>query len=132
MRPVCLPQHAAVAYLILVRSMPPPLTKKQKAELRRLAGLAHERELSAAIRELDLEFERWKNGEISVFALNERIHKFHHGISRDLYALYDSRRAELTVPGAIARDTLRQDEIDPSLLQNLAELIQFAKRRQQE
>jgi hypothetical protein len=78
--------------------MPPPLTKKQKAELRRLAGLAHERELSAAIRELDLEFERWKKGEISVFALNERIHKFHHGISRDLYALYDPRGAELTVP----------------------------------
>ena len=40
--------------------------------------------------------------------------------------------AELTVPGAIARGTLRQDEIDPSLLQNLAELIQFAKRRQEE
>jgi hypothetical protein len=81
---------------------------------------------------LDLEFERWKNSEISVFALNERIHKFHHGISRDLYAMYDPRGAELTVPGAIARGTLRQDEIDPSLLQNLAELIQFAKRRQQE
>jgi len=46
--------------------------------------------------------------------------------------LYDPRGAELTVPGAIARGTLRQDEIDPSLLQNLAELIQFAKRRQQE
>jgi hypothetical protein len=88
--------------------------------------------LSAAIREFDLEFERWKNDEISVFALNECIHKFHHGISRDLYALCDPRGAELTVPGAIARGTLRPDEIDPSLLQNLAELIQFAKRRQQE
>ena len=87
--------------------------------------------MSAAIRELDLEFERWKNGEISVFALNERIHKFHHGISRDLYRRRPAW-AELTVPGAIARGTLRQDEIDPSLLQNLAELIQFAKRRQQE
>jgi hypothetical protein len=110
----------------------PPLTKKQKAELRRLAALAHERELSAAIHELDLDFERWRKGEISVFALNECIHKFHHGISRDLYSMYDPREAELTVPGAIARGTLREDEVDRSLLQNLAELIQFAKRRQHE
>ena len=35
-----------------------PISKKQRAELRRLAGLAHERELSAAIRDLELEFER--------------------------------------------------------------------------
>ena len=108
----------------------PPLTKKQKAELRRLAGLAHQRELSAAVRELELEFERWRKGEISVFALNERIHKFHQGISRNLYTMYDPRDAELTVPGAIARGTLREDEVDRSLLQNLAELIQFARRRQ--
>jgi hypothetical protein len=109
-----------------------PLTKKQKAELRRLAGLAHERELAAAIGELELEFERWRKGEIGVFALNESIHKFHHGISRDLYTLYDPRNAELVVPGAIARGTLAEREVDPSLLHNLAELIQFGRRRQQE
>jgi hypothetical protein len=109
-----------------------PITKKQRAELRRLADLAHERELSTALHDLELEFERWQKGEISVFALNESIHKFHHGVSRDLYKLYDPRDAELTVPAAIARGTLREDEVDQSLLENLAELIQFAKRRLQE
>ena len=33
---------------------------------------------------------------------------------------------------AIVRGTLREDEVDQSLLENLAELIQFAKRRLQE
>ena len=80
----------------------PPLTKKQKAELRRLAGLAHERELSEALTNLESEFGRWRIGEISVFELNDRIHEFHHGLSRDLYKLYDPRDAEIVVPGAIA------------------------------
>ena len=110
----------------------PPLTKKQKAELRRLAGLAHERELSEAISSLESEFGRWRRGEISVFELNDRIHRFHHGESRDLYTLYDPRHAEIVVPGAIARGTLQEEEVDPVLLKNLVELIEFAKRHQQE
>ena len=110
----------------------PPLTKKEKAELRRLAGLAHERELFAALSNLESEFGRWRSGEISVFELNDHVHRFHHGVSRDLYTLYDPRDAEMVVPGAIARGTLQEQEVDLALLKNLAELIEFAKRRQQE
>ena len=109
-----------------------PLTKKQRAELRRLTVVAHERELSAAIGELQTEFDRWRKGEISVFELNERIHKFHHGISRDLYTLYEPRNAEIVLPGAIARGTIQEQEVDPALLEKLAELIEFAKSRLQE
>jgi hypothetical protein len=109
-----------------------PLTKKQKAELRRLADLAHERELSAAMDELEAEFRRWRSGHISVFELNERIHKFHHGISRELYKRYDPRDAEMVVPGAIARGTIREDEVDVTLLHNLSDLIQFVKSRQRD
>ena len=97
-----------------------------------MAGLAHERELSAALSNLESEFGRWRRGEISVFELNDRIHRFHHGVSRDLYKLYDPRDAEIVVPGAIARGTLKEQEVDPPLLRNVAELIEFAKRRQQE
>src|SRR5437773_3230812 len=109
-----------------------PLTKKQKAELRRLAGVAHERELSAALSNLESEFGRWRRGEISVFELNDRVHRFHHGVSRDLYNLYDPRDAEIVVPAAIARGTIREDELEPALLQNLSDLIQFAKSRRRE
>ncbi|MEY2504752.1 MAG: hypothetical protein QOJ05_1297 [Verrucomicrobiota bacterium] len=82
--------------------------------------------------ELEAEFGRWRRGEISVFELNERIHKFHHGISRELYNLYEPRYADVIVPGAIARGTIRENEVEPMLLENLSDLIQFAKRRRQE
>ena len=61
------------------------LTKSQKRELRRLAGLAHERELSAAAQELAVSFDAWRSGKIDVFTLNEAIHGYHHGISREIY-----------------------------------------------
>ena len=109
-----------------------PLTKKQKAELRRLAGVAHERELASAMAALEGEFTRWRKGEINVFELNESIHKFHHGISRELYNRYEPRHADITVPGAIARGTLREEEVDPVLLEHMVELIEFARKRQQE
>ena len=41
-------------------------------------------------------------------------------------------RVMITLPGAIARGTLREEEVDPALLQNLAALIDFARKRQQE
>ena len=44
--------------------MPPSLKKEAKGGAPQISGSCYERELSAAIRELDLEFERWKNGEI--------------------------------------------------------------------
>jgi hypothetical protein len=88
--------------------------------------------MSAALSNLESEFGRWRRGEISVFELNDRVHRFHHGVSRDLYNLYDPRDAEMVVPGAIARGTLQQREVDPALLKNLAALIEFAKRRQRE
>ena len=55
-------------------------SKAQKREVRRLAGLAHERELAAAVDNLRAQFERWRAGEFDVFELNERIHQFHDGI----------------------------------------------------
>jgi hypothetical protein len=108
------------------------LTKTQKAELRRLAGVAHERELASAITDLEGEFARWRKGEINVFELKESIHKFHHGISRELYNHYEPRHADITVPAAIARGALREEEVDPSLLEHMAELIEFARKRQRE
>jgi hypothetical protein len=62
-----------------------PFTKAQRREVRRLTGLAHERELSTAAGRLQSEFDRWRRGEIDVFILNECIHKFHDGTSRELY-----------------------------------------------
>jgi hypothetical protein len=103
-------------------------TKAQRKEIRRLAGLAHERELGAAAGQLGLQFERWRRGEIDVFALNQEIHLFHDGVSRDLYKSYVMGcNPEWSVASAIARDVLNESEIDPLILQGLGGSIELAR-----
>jgi hypothetical protein len=101
-------------------------TKAQKREIRRLVGLAHERELSTAAEELLREFECWRRGGIDVFVLNEQIHKFHNGISRVLYNRYVGGELEWSVVGAIARGVVKESEIDPVALQGLRKMIDWA------
>ena len=99
-------------------------TKAQRKEIRRLAGVAYERELSAASAQLESEFARWRKGEIDVFGLNELIHKFHNGASRDLYKVYAMGEAHWGVASAIARGLLTESEVDPAILESLSESIQ--------
>jgi hypothetical protein len=67
---------------------PPALTKAQRREIRRLCAVAHERELSQVTAQLAADCDRWRQNEIDVFELVERIHKFHDGAQRDLYKTY--------------------------------------------
>jgi len=107
-------------------------TKGHRREIRRLAGLAHERELSTAAGSLESEFGRWRRGEIDVFELNEHIHKFHDGVSRELYKAYAMGRLEFSVAGAIARGVLQESEVDPAILEGLRGLIGLAGGTEQE
>lgn len=107
-------------------------TKEQRRELRRLAGLAHERELSTAAGSLEGEFGRWRRGEIDVFQLNEHIHKFHDGVSRELYKAYAMGRPELGVAVAIGRGVLKESEVDPAVLERLRGLIELGRGAEQE
>lgn len=66
----------------------PEASKAAKKHFRKLAAVAHERELSKALEALSAQFERWRTGELDAFDLNEEIHMHHQGIARDLYTLY--------------------------------------------
>jgi len=109
-----------------------PLTKAQRREVRKLAGLAHEKELAAAAIELQSEFERWRRGEIDVFVLNDHIHKFHDGISRELYKRYAMGDAEWSVASAVARNIVKESEVDPQILETLRSAIDFARQMRQD
>lgn len=87
------------------------MSKKLDKLLRQFAGLAYERELSAAVRVLQDEFLRWENKEIDVFELNERIHEFHNGISRTLYGRYSGLDAAFGVASALHRGILDREEV---------------------
>ena len=94
----------------------PSLTKAQRAQLRQLAVDAHSRELTAALTDLYEEFGRWGGSETGAFDLNEIVHKFHDGISRELYKRYVLGSVELGVIYALQQGILGADEVDEGLI----------------
>ena len=87
------------------------MSKRLEKALRQFAGISYERELSVATRALQDEFSRWENKEIDVFKLNEKIHEFHHGISRALYRRYVGVDAAFVVASGLHRGILSREEV---------------------
>jgi len=102
-------------------------TKRQRRKLRELSEKAHEAELNKALNELYENFNDWNAGKINAFELNELIHKFHNGKSREIYNLYNSSVENFAVARAIVSDFLKQDNIDDGLLRLLEKEISFYK-----
>ena len=94
-------------------------TKSERKELKRLVGLAYERELAKALESLEENFKQWRKNKISAFVLSELIHKFHNGIARDLWSFYTAGPAELNVKHAIAKGVILKNEISPGILEKL-------------
>ena len=107
------------------------LTKSQKREVRRLASLAYERELSAAAKELALSFDSWRSGKIDVFTLNEAIHRYHNGISRELYKRYAMGDEDISAIDAISRGIIKEGEVAPEILSRFSGVLESIKPRNQ-
>ena len=91
--------------------MPNKRSTNLKQKLQQIAGIAYERELTAASESLLQEFQRWKNNEIDVFDLNSKIHEFHNGISRTLYTRYSGMDATFGIASALHRGILSREEV---------------------
>lgn len=66
---------------------------------------------------LQHEFSRWTSGAIDVFALNEKIHEFHQGISRELYSRYTVMDAAFAVASSLRRGVITRAEMgEPAYL----------------
>lgn len=103
-------------------------SKKTKKEVRRLAGLAHERELEKALADLNLKFKQWENEELDSFELDSEIHKFHNKISREIFKKYNSYNMEdHFVAIAIVNGIIDKDEVDSEAYQELELLIERIK-----
>jgi len=94
-------------------------TKSERKELRKLAGLAYERELSKALGELEGKFKLWKKNKITAFELENLIHQFHNGIARKLWSFYANGDSELAIRQAIAKDIILKTEVKPSILEKI-------------
>jgi len=100
-------------------------TKANRRKLRELAAVAHERELGAELAKVEQDFARWRRGEINPFELNHRIHRFHDGISREVYTTYRDIHPIQMVARAVANRILDRTEIPPDILASLEPSISF-------
>jgi hypothetical protein len=105
-------------------------SKRVRAHLSRLASIAHERELGAKLRDLSLSFDRWRNGDLNSWDLDNAVHRFITGPERrQLFNRYNSKNiAHMMVAQAIVRGILRPDEIPDDVSSALQEAIAFYQR----
>jgi len=88
------------------------LTEKQRKYIRELASVSYERELNAALDKLLAAFQKWKQGGMSPFDLNEEIHQYHNGTARDLYKQYAMCDPDMAVMFALAEGILKIEELN--------------------
>ena len=87
------------------------LTKADKKKVRQLAGIAWERELRGELRSIADAIDEMENGSLSPFDVNDRIHKFHNGASRDLYKQYSASLPWLGVSRVYFDCVLTDDDL---------------------
>lgn len=105
--------------------MEPKGPKKIRKALRELADDAHERELTQALSDLEAKFQAWRKGEFSCFELSDLVHKFHDGTSRNIWKRYAYLKPDISVPAAVGRGILKEDEIPPGMLEEMKASIEF-------
>jgi hypothetical protein len=102
------------------------MSKKQKKHLKELSGRCYELEMSEALDELFYHFQKWKNGEINAFDLNEMIHKHHNYKARDLYKIYEMlKNPQNAVARAVSLGIIKMDDIHEDCHSFVEELIEY-------
>ncbi|TWU20778.1 hypothetical protein [Bythopirellula polymerisocia] len=87
------------------------LTKADKRKVRQLAGIAWERELRQELLKIAAAIEEMENGSLSPFEVNDSIHIFHEGASRDLYRHYADSHPWLGVCRAYCDRVLTDEDL---------------------
>ncbi|NOX98021.1 MAG: hypothetical protein GXO98_08215 [Nitrospirae bacterium] len=71
--------------------------KEIRKKLKELATLVWKRELDQYVEELAKRFDEWREKKIDCFEINEYIHKFHDGPSRELWKKHNYFKADMIV-----------------------------------
>lgn len=62
---------------------------------------------------------------MSAAALNDLLHRFHEGTSREIWKWYATNRLEPALAWAVSAGILRRDELPAELLRHIAGLVEF-------
>lgn len=88
------------------------LSKQMRKKLRELCKIAYARELNHHLEQLGQKFDEWRNKGIDCWDLNDLIHEFHDGTSRNLYKVYQYTQDEgYLVSRAVQLGFLQKDEL---------------------
>ena len=104
------------------------LTKKQKKLLHALAEKAYEIDLGRCIDKLFEKYQKWKEGQITVWDLNEKIHEYHNEIARDLYKSYTIDDPIFPVAFGIKSGAIDISEVDQSCLPDIERILEYFKK----
>src|SRR5687767_543356 len=109
------------------------LPKASRRAIRELSGLAYERELTAELAKLRTQFDAWTAGQMTPFELEQAIHQFHDGVSRQLFNRYTSgSMLPHAVAAAVVRGTISVAEIPQPARKQLDRLIALISEVPQE
>jgi len=103
-------------------------TKSERKFIRKLADMAWERQLREALNSIGGVISEMASGNLSPFDANEAVHRFHSGISRELYILYSGSDPWFAVCRAHYDGILTDDDLANASENIRAGLKQFADR----
>lgn len=86
-------------------------TKSDRKRIRQLADLAWERGLRFELRKIAVAIEEMESGRLTPFDVTDHIHRFHDGVSRDLYSQFSGSLPWLAVCRAYFDGVLTDDDI---------------------
>jgi hypothetical protein len=101
-------------------------SKSVRKKLKELSGIAYQRDLDKALETLFTQFKKWNSKEIDCFALNEKIHKYHDGIARDLWKFYRNDPGFI-VAKSISDNTLSEKDVPQEIYKVLERQIKAYK-----
>jgi len=104
-------------------------SRKTSKLLRELAQVAYERDLSRSIDELHRQMADWKNGQMTVWDIEQSIHEFHNKIARSLYRSYAHTDSILAVAIGIAQGVIVLADALEEVREQLQQIVEGINRR---
>ena len=87
------------------------VSKKVGKQMRELAQLAYERDLSRSIEDLQERMKAWEAGKMTVWDLEQDIHIFHNKTARYLYKSYAMTDSIIAVALVVAKGVISLNDV---------------------
>jgi len=103
-------------------------SRKGSKQIRKLALLAYEKDLSRCIRVLQDQMAEWTRAEITVWDVEQSIHEFHDKIARSLYRSYAQSDPITAVAFGVAQGVITLDDVPEDVRERIQEIAKAINR----